>query len=80
MRRRGSVRWALAAIAGLGVILGSYRAGKDTAELPVLVWITRTGKAYHRETCRHVIGRGIAVRLDEARANFRRCRVCSPPK
>ena len=80
MSGRRSVRWVLAAIAGIGVLLGSYRAGRDSAELPEVVWVARTGRAYHRQSCRHIAGRGIAVRLEEARANFRRCRICSPPK
>ncbi len=73
------MRGALAAIAGLAVLLGSYRAGKDTAELPAMVWITRTGRAYHREDCRHVVGRGVRVTLAEAQGTYRPCRACRPP-
>jgi len=76
---RRSLRFALAAVAGLAVGLGAYRAGRDAAEVPELVWITPTGRAYHREACRYVRGVGARVPLADARARYRRCRVCRPP-
>jgi hypothetical protein len=79
-RRRITVGAAMATIAGLALLLGSYRAGRDAAELPELVWITRTGRAYHRPDCRHVVGRGVRVTLTEAAGAYRPCRVCRPPE
>ncbi len=79
MSRRVTIRSALAIVAGLALLLAAFRAGRDTAELPELVWITRTGHSYHREDCRHVIGRGVRVTLAEAQGAFQPCRVCRPP-
>lgn len=42
------------------------------------VFVTKTGKKYHRETCRFVQQSKIAIDRGEAEAKFGPCKVCQP--
>ena len=45
------------------------------------VYITRTGKKYHRAGCRYLSHSSIPISLKEAQANgYAPCRVCHPPR
>ena len=45
------------------------------------VYITKTGKKYHRATCRYLSRSKIAVSLKDAKANgYGPCSVCKPPQ
>jgi micrococcal nuclease len=45
------------------------------------VYITKTGKKYHRATCRYLSRSKISTSLKEAKANgYGPCSVCNPPK
>lgn len=45
------------------------------------VYITRTGKKYHRAGCRYLSHSSIPVSLKEAQANgYAPCSVCHPPQ
>jgi hypothetical protein len=45
------------------------------------VYITKTGKKYHRATCRYLSRSKIATSLKDARANgYSACSVCRPPQ
>jgi hypothetical protein len=45
------------------------------------VYITKTGKKYHRATCRYLSRSKIATSLKDAKANgYTACSVCNPPK
>jgi hypothetical protein len=45
------------------------------------VYVTRTGKKYHRATCRYLSRSKIPTTLKDARANgYTACSVCKPPQ
>ena len=43
------------------------------------VFVTRTGKKYHRSGCRHLRNGQISISLDKARRRYGACSVCKPP-
>lgn len=54
-------------------------AGQDPAT--IVVYITRTGKKYHRGTCRYLRQSKIKTTLAEAKENgYLPCKVCDPPE
>jgi|HubBroStandDraft_6_1064221.scaffolds.fasta_scaffold35650_3 hypothetical protein len=58
-------------------------AGQPAAQDPQLqiVYVTRTGKKYHRSTCVHLRHGKISITLKEAKAKgYTPCRVCIPPQ
>jgi len=44
-----------------------------------IVYITNTGKMYHRETCSYLSSSKIAISLAEAVKSYSPCSVCNPP-
>ena len=47
----------------------------------VTVYVTRTGKKYHREGCRYLASSKIPISLKEAKAKgYTACKVCHPPE
>jgi len=44
-----------------------------------IVYVTRTGKKYHRSSCRHLAKSSIPMKLSEARQYYDPCKVCGPP-
>ena len=44
-----------------------------------IVYITNTGRMYHRETCSYLSSSKIAISLREASIFYRPCSVCNPP-
>ena len=44
-----------------------------------IVYVTKTGAAYHVETCRYLKSSKIPIRLGDAVKKFRACSVCKPP-
>ena len=45
------------------------------------VYITKTGKKYHRATCRYLSRSKIPISLKDAKANgYTPCSVCKPPQ
>jgi hypothetical protein len=45
------------------------------------VYITRTGKRYHRDGCRYLAASKIPISLKDAKARgFTACKVCHPPE
>jgi hypothetical protein len=45
-----------------------------------IVYVTRTGKKYHREDCRYLRRSSIPMKLSAARKVYDPCSVCQPPK
>lgn len=45
----------------------------------VSVYITRTGKKYHRAGCRYLSKSKISIPLQEAKQWYTPCSVCNPP-
>lgn len=43
-----------------------------------MVYVTRTGKKYHRDGCTHLRSR-IPISLKEAKVRYSPCKVCMPP-
>jgi hypothetical protein len=45
------------------------------------VYVTRTGKRYHREGCRYLASSKIPMTLKDAKAQgYTPCKVCRPPQ
>ena len=44
------------------------------------VYVTRTGKCYHRANCRYLSKSKIPMSLEEAKKRYRPCSVCNPPR
>jgi len=45
------------------------------------VYITRTGKKYHRDGCRYLVKSKVPITLKEAKQQgYTPCKVCNPPK
>ena len=45
------------------------------------VYITRTGKRYHRDGCRYLAASKVASTLKDAKAKgYTACKVCHPPE
>lgn len=45
------------------------------------VYVTRTGKRYHRDGCRYLASSRIAMSLKDAKAKgYTPCKVCRPPQ
>jgi hypothetical protein len=45
------------------------------------VYVTRTGKKYHRDGCRYLASSKIPISLKDAKARgFTACKVCHPPE
>jgi hypothetical protein len=54
------------------------RAEEPKAET---VYVTRTGKRYHRDGCRYLASSKIPMSLKDAKAQgYTPCKVCQPPK
>jgi hypothetical protein len=58
--------------------------GPDPAPLKAgaaeVVFITRTGKAYHRAGCRFLARSATSIRLAEVGGQYQPCAVCDPPR
>lgn len=46
----------------------------------VTVYVTKTGKKYHRGTCQHLRQSKIPMDLEDARKIYSPCSVCKPPQ
>jgi hypothetical protein len=46
----------------------------------VVVYVTRTGEKYHRESCRHLAKSKIPMSLTDAKQRYAPCKVCRPPQ
>jgi hypothetical protein len=45
-----------------------------------IVYITRKGNKYHRDSCRYLSKSKIAITIEEARKYYKPCLVCKPDK
>lgn len=76
---------AAVGVCGLGVVAlanpapGAVPVG-ERAPKSVTVYVTKTGKKYHRDGCRYLRQSRIQIELHEARKVYGPCSVCKPPK
>jgi micrococcal nuclease len=56
---------------------GGKEAGKDPKE--ITVYITRTGRKYHRAECHCLAKSKIAISLADAKEKYQPCKLCTPP-
>ena len=54
------------------------RAGGASADTESTVYITRTGKKYHRGSCSHLRYSKIPISLTDAKRQYSPCSVCKP--
>jgi len=77
----------------LGLLLGAPAAvytaacqatgpvAQEEQKKEVTVYITRTGKKYHRDGCRYLRKSRIPISLKQAKARcYTPCKVCNPPR
>jgi endonuclease YncB( thermonuclease family) len=56
------------------------KKGKESAPATFTVYVTRSGKSYHLDGCRHLAKSKMPLSLDEALKKYKPCSVCNPPK
>lgn len=52
----------------------------DDPDAATTVYVTKSGKKYHRAGCRHLSKSKIAIELDKAKKSYSPCSVCKPPQ
>lgn len=58
-----------------------FQEGKQEKKKEVTVYITKTGKKYHRGNCRYLKKSKIKISLKDAcKRGYTPCKVCKPPK
>ena len=57
---------------------GGSAPGNDDTQ-GVMVYVTRTGKKYHRASCSYLSKSKIPISLSEARGQYGSCSRCRPP-
>ena len=71
-----------------GAIVGDPTAGDEATEeadapgieeTTGIVYVTRTGRKYHRANCKHLRSVKFAIPIAEAMLDFAPCRTCVPP-
>jgi micrococcal nuclease len=62
-------------------LAGSAEPQLQPAPEAAAVYVTKTGKKYHRDGCQHVRKSKIKISLAEAKKrDYTPCSVCNPPK
>ena len=62
-------------------IAGQHQVAAQQQQQSRAVYITRTGKKYHRDGCRSLAQSRIEITLKDAKARvFTACKVCHPPQ
>ncbi|MFW9874929.1 MAG: thermonuclease family protein [Candidatus Thorarchaeota archaeon] len=56
-----------------------YKQKSQTEKDQIIVYITRTGRKYHRGNCRYLRRSKIPITLEEAKKRYGPCSVCRPP-
>lgn len=87
MRTRTIALLGIAALLllSLAPALEAVSAGQDevafaSADPDTVVYVTKTGKKYHRSSCRYLSRSKIRTTLKEAkRRGYTACKVCKPP-
>jgi hypothetical protein len=62
-------------------IAAQQRLAVQQSEQTQTVYVTRTGKRYHRDGCRYLVSSKIPISLKGAKAKgYTPCKVCHPPE
>lgn len=67
------------AMAGVAMLFIAASPRATSSADDEIVYVTKTGKCYHRENCSSLRSSKIAMKLSEAAAKYRPCKVCKPP-
>ncbi|MBA7713009.1 hypothetical protein ES703_122004 [subsurface metagenome] len=61
---------------------GAYEASQpDSQTAGITVYVTRTGRKYHRSGCRYLRRSKIAISLEDAKSQgYTPCSICKPPR
>ena len=62
------------------VLSSTTRVSSDVNRNDPIVYVTRTGKCYHRGSCSYLRKSKIPIKLSEARKRYRPCSRCRPPQ
>lgn len=74
---------AFLCLAGMPAVVPAQQSApqKATDTKAVTVYITRTGKKYHRDGCRYLKNSRIPVSLKDAKTQgYTPCSICRPPQ
>lgn len=84
MKRTGIILAAVLAMAGCDRSPSpspiAFAAPHATEASGPTVYVTRTGKKYHRSTCRYVYDATKGLPLEDAVREYQPCKVCKPPR
>jgi len=62
-------------------VAGQQGTAAQQDEQTQTVYVTRTGKRYHRDGCRYLASSKIPINLKDAKAKgYTACKVCHPPE
>lgn len=53
---------------------------KTEPEDDIIVYVTKTGKKYHKAGCRYLRKSSIPIKLKDAKSRYSPCSVCKPPR
>jgi hypothetical protein len=66
---------------GAPLVVQQAAPGRSVQPREQTVYVTRTGKKYHRDGCRHLVKSRLPITLREAKQHgYTPCKVCKPPK
>ncbi len=81
LSRKQACTWALSFLVALLLAANSATFAapqKQTSRKEAVVYITKTGKKYHRDGCRYLSRSRIPVKRVEAQKRYDPCSVCRP--
>jgi len=67
------------AVAGVAMLLVAASPVATSSADDEIVYVTKTGKCYHRENCSSLRSSKIPMKLSEAAARYQPCKICKPP-
>jgi len=71
---------ALSLLCPVALPVRAHQAAASQDPQTQTVYITKTGKKYHRDGCRYLASSKIAISLKDAKARgYTACKVCWPP-
>jgi competence protein ComEC len=83
MRRILTLVLAVVALAGVVAIVPAQQPAppQQAQTKEQTVYVTKTGKKYHRAGCRYLLQSKIPMKLEDAKAKgYTPCSVCKPPQ
>ena len=61
------------------ITIQPYSSSSISTTDDVYVYVTKTGKKYHKDGCRYLKSSKIKIKLSEAIKSYNPCKICKPP-